>query len=157
MENHKLVLPSNLNQYGYLFGGDLLKWVDEYAWIAVTLEYPDCTFVTRAMDKVEFKRSVREGTILKFIVEKTKTGNTSVQYLVNVFRGNNLVMNNLIFNTKITFVRIDQNGQKAPLPKQKFLIKRSTGPIEARGANREKDGGRPVSSNVSAWSKSQKI
>jgi len=117
MENHKLVLPSNLNQYGYLFGGDLLKWVDEYAWIAATLEYPDCNFVTLGMDKVEFKKSVRQGTILKFIVKKTKAGNTSVQYLVHVYRGNNMAMNDLIFSTRVTFVRIDQNGLKAPLPK----------------------------------------
>jgi len=117
MENHKLVLPSNLNQYGYLFGGDLLKWVDEYAWIAATLEYPDCNFVTLGMDKVEFKKSVKKGTILKFIVEKTNIGNTSVQYLVHVYKGNNMAMNDLIFSTHVTFVRIDQNGLKTPLPK----------------------------------------
>ena len=116
MENHKLVLPSNLNQYGYLFGGDLLKWVDEYAWIAATLEYPDCNFVTLGMDKVEFKKSVKQGTILKFIVEKTHTGNTSVQYLVHVYRGNNQAMNDLIFSTRVSFVRIDDYGQKKTLP-----------------------------------------
>ena len=88
MENHKLVNPSNLNHYGYLFGGDLLKWVDEYAWIAVSLDYPDCKFVTVAFDNVEFKKSVKEGAILKFIIEKEKIGNTSVKYTVNVFRDN---------------------------------------------------------------------
>ena len=31
MENHKRVIPQHLNQYGYLFGGNLLQWVDEYA------------------------------------------------------------------------------------------------------------------------------
>jgi len=116
MENHKLVTPSNLNQYGYLFGGDLLKWVDEYAWIAATLEYPDRNFVTFCMDKVEFKKSVKEGTILKFIVEKNKVGITSVQYLVHVYRGNDMSKNDLIFPTHVTFVRIGNNGQKAPLP-----------------------------------------
>lgn len=116
MENHKLVMLTNLNQYGYLFGGDLLKWVDEYAWIAATLDYPDCNFVTLGMDKVEFKKSVREGSILQFIVEQTKKGNTSVQYLVHVYRGNNQAMNDLIFSTNVTFVRIDQHGKKEPLP-----------------------------------------
>jgi len=116
MENHKLVLPGNLNHYGYLFGGDLLKWVDEYAWIAASLEFPDCHFVTLCMDKVEFKKSVREGTILKFISEISKKGNTSVQYLVRVYRGNNMPMNELIFSTHVTFVRIDQDGQKILLP-----------------------------------------
>jgi len=116
MENHKLVLPSNLNQYGYLFGGDLLKWVDEYAWIAATMEYPGCNFVTLGMDEVEFKKSVREGTILKFIVEKTKKGNTSVHYNVRVYRGNRIEPDDVIFSTCVTLVRIDQNGRKTPLP-----------------------------------------
>lgn len=116
MENHKLVLPTNLNQYGYLFGGDLLKWVDEYAWIAATLEYPGCNFVTLGMDQVVFKKSVREGTILKFIIDKTKVGNTSVQYLVHVYRGSDAAENDLIFSTHVTFVRIDRNGHKLPLP-----------------------------------------
>ncbi|MFC1512866.1 acyl-CoA thioesterase [Thermodesulfobacteriota bacterium] len=116
MENHKLVLPGHLNQYGFLFGGDLLKWVDEYAWIAATLEYPDCNFVTIGMDRVEFKKTVREGTILKFIVEKMQSGKTSAQYLVHVYRGDHKAMNDLIFSTRVTFVRIDQDGQKIPLP-----------------------------------------
>ena len=119
MENHKLVLPSNLNQYGHLFGGDLLKWVDEYAWIAATLEYPECNFVTLGMDEVEFKKSVREGTILKFRVEKLKTGNTSVQYQVYVYRGNSTTSEDLIFSTCVTLVRIGQDGKKTPLPNLK--------------------------------------
>ena len=118
MENHKLVTPGNLNHYGFLFGGDLLKWVDEYAWIAATLEYPDCNFVTLGMDKVEFRKSVREGTILKFIIKRTKEGSTSVQYLVRVYRGNSMDINDLIFSTSVTYVRIDQNAQKLPLPKK---------------------------------------
>jgi len=69
------------------------------------------------MDKVEFKKSVRQGTILKFIVEKTHTGNTSVQYQVHVYRGNNMAINDLIFSTRVTFVRIDESGQKTSLPK----------------------------------------
>lgn len=116
MENHKLVLPSNLNQYGYLFGGDLLKWVDEYAWIAATLDYPDCNFVTMGMDKVEFRKSVTGGTILTFIVEQSGEGNSSVQYLVHVYRSNRGLKNDLMFSTTVTFVRIDQNGKKTPLP-----------------------------------------
>ena len=117
MENHKLVMPGNLNHYGYLFGGDLLKWVDEYAWIAATLDYPDCHFVTMGMDKVEFKKGVTKGTILTFIVERTKEGSSSVQYLAHVYRGNSGLKNDLIFSTTVTFVRIDPQGKKIPLPR----------------------------------------
>jgi acyl-CoA hydrolase len=119
MENHKLVLPENLNHYGYLFGGDLLKWVDEYAWIAASLDYPGCNFVTIGLDKVEFRKSVKEGTILKFIIEKTKEGNSSVQYFVRVFRGNGEgYKKDLIFSTHVTFVHLDEEGKKRTLPKK---------------------------------------
>jgi len=36
MESYKLVLPEHLNHYGYLFGGNMLKWVDEISWIAAS-------------------------------------------------------------------------------------------------------------------------
>lgn len=115
MENHKLVLPQHLNHYGFLFGGDLLKWVDEYAYVAATMEYPGCNFVTVAMDEVVFKKSVREGSILKFIVEKTKEGTTSVQYVVRVYHGNSRKETDLVFSTGVTLVRVDAHGRKIPL------------------------------------------
>ncbi|MDO9543442.1 MAG: acyl-CoA thioesterase [Kiritimatiellia bacterium] len=118
MKNHKLVLPENLNQYGFLFGGYLLKWVDEYAWISASLDYPGCNFVTIGMDTVEFRKTVKKGTILKFITKKTKEGNTSVQYSVNVYRGNiRGGKKELVFFTHVTVVRIDEEGNKIPLLK----------------------------------------
>jgi len=116
MENHKLVMPEHLNHFGYLFGGYLLNWVDEYAWISASLDYPGCNFVTIGLDTVEFRKTVKGGTILKFITEKIKEGNTSVQYSVNVYRGNiEGGKKDLIFSTNVTFVRIDEEGRKMPL------------------------------------------
>jgi len=118
MENHKLVMPEHLNHYGFLFGGYLLNWVDEYAWIAATMDYPGHNFVTIALDKVEFKKSIRKGTILKFIVDRTKQGNTSVQYRVNVFRKPSKTgEDDLAFSTCVTLVSIDEQGRKKTLPK----------------------------------------
>ena len=117
MENYKLVLPEHLNQYGHLFGGNMLQWVDEYAWIAASLDYPGCGFVTIGLDKVEFKQGVRKGAILRFVVEKSKAGNTSVQYLVNVYLASRKNQKESVFSTKVTLVRIDQDGNKIALPK----------------------------------------
>jgi acyl-CoA hydrolase len=111
MENHKLVMPENLNHFGFLFGGYMLKWVDEIAWIAATLEYPGYTFVTIGMDEVVFKTSVREGTILKFTTTKTRVGRTSVDFQVHVTDGINTAAD-LIFSTTVTMVRVDEKGQK---------------------------------------------
>lgn len=119
MENHKLVLPEHLNQYGYLFGGHLLQWVDECAWIAASLDYPGCKFVTIGLDKVEFRRSIKQGAILRILAERMKEGSTSVQYAARVF-GNNADTGGAqpLFSTNITFVRIDDHGKKTPLPKR---------------------------------------
>jgi acyl-CoA hydrolase len=119
MENHKLVLPEHLNQYGFLFGGYLLNWVDECSWIAARLDYPSSGFVTVAMDKVEFRKSVQKGTILKFHVDKTRSGVTSVTYSVRVTRDNiESGRQDLIFSTSVTLVCIDESGNKIPLPKR---------------------------------------
>jgi len=113
MENHKLVMPEHLNHFGYLFGGNLLKWVDEVAWIAASLEFPGCRFVTIALDKVEFRKSVREGSILRFEVNIAKQGKTSAGYLVNVYRSAlEKADEELIFSTHITFVCVDDSGNK---------------------------------------------
>lgn len=117
MENHKLVLPEHLNHYGYLFGGNLLKWVDETAWIAATLDHPGCKFVTIAMDRVVFHKSVQEGTILRFQIEPCRRGHTSVQYQVVVYAdAPDSGTEESIFTTKVSFVCLDEQGRKRPLP-----------------------------------------
>ena len=115
MEQHKLVLPEHLNHYGFLFGGYLLKWVDEVAWIAASLDYPDFRFVTVAMDRVEFRHSVHLGTILNFSTEKTRVGNTSVSYAVEVWQGADDAVRQSVFATTVAFVRIGPGGEKQPL------------------------------------------
>ena len=114
METHRLVLPEDLNQYGALFGGRLLAWVDEACWIAASLEHPECRFVTIAMNEVVFRHSVREGTILTIVSKKAKTGTTSVTYEVRVFKGKP-DDGDPIFTTLVTFVNLSETGDKSPL------------------------------------------
>jgi acyl-CoA hydrolase len=119
MENYKLVLPEHLNHYGFLFGGNLLKWVDETAWIAASQEFAGCNFVTIALDTVEFRKSVRQGSILRISATRGRVGNTSVQYAVTVLAGDiKAGTEETVFSTNITFVRIDAEGKKTTLPKK---------------------------------------
>jgi len=116
MENYKLVRPEHLNHYGYLFGGHLLKWVDEVAYIAASLDYPGCNFVTIGLDRVEFRKSVKQGALLRLEVDKSREGNTSVQYYVKVYRHDiKSGEDEPIFTTNITFVCIDNQGKKCGL------------------------------------------
>lgn len=111
MQSHRLVLPSDLNHYGFLFGGRLLAWVDEASWIAASLEFPHCQFVTIGMDRVEFRHGVRDGTILGIRCERTEKGRTSVTYRVEVSDGKDL-STQPIFSTNVTFVSVNDSGEK---------------------------------------------
>ena len=114
MKTHHLVMPGDLNQYGFLFGGKMLSWVDEACWIAASLDYPSSRFVTVGMDHVEFRHGVKEGVILEIDCQKSKQGKTSVCYEVQVSRGGEGAKS-LIFSTCVTFVNVDQNGVKLAL------------------------------------------
>lgn len=120
MENHKLVLPEHLNHFGFLFGGHMLAWVDEVAWIAASLQHPGAQLVTVGMDKVEFRRGVREGTILKFHVGQTRLGETSVTYGVEVTRARVTDTSDRepVFSTRVTFVSVDDAGEKVPIARR---------------------------------------
>lgn len=116
METYKLVLPEHLNHYGFLFGGNLLKWIDEVAYITVSIDYPGCNFVTVGMNRVEFKKSIRGGSILCFETKKSRIGTTSIEYTVHVFkRSIDTGERILVFSTMITFVCLDENGGKKRL------------------------------------------
>lgn len=114
METHRLVLPGDLNHYGSLFGGRLLSWVDEAAWIAASAEFPHCQFVTIGMDRVEFRHGVADGTILRIACTRTSKGRTSVTYevIVAVVR---IAPENAIFRTNVTFVSVDDQGAKTAI------------------------------------------
>ncbi len=117
METHRLVLPEDLNQYGYLFGGRLLGWVDEASWIAASLDFPECRFVTISLDQVVFRHSVREGSILAIRSRQSRLGKTSITYDVEVFRGraggeDASDSQEPIFTTQVSFVNLDEAGQK---------------------------------------------
>ncbi len=117
MESYAVVRPEHLNQYGHLFGGCLLKWVDEIAWIAASRDHPGCQFVTVGMDRVAFHRGVQLGAVLRFDATAQAHGRTSVTYAIRVFADDlNTGAEEAIFSTAITFVRLDDTGCKIPLP-----------------------------------------
>ncbi|PLY12722.1 MAG: acyl-CoA thioesterase [Sedimenticola sp.] len=122
MENYVHVRPEHLNHHGFLFGGVLLMWVDESAWMTASLDYPDCTMVTAGMDKIIFKHRVENGAILRFVIRPSKKGRKSIQYGVTVFSdepGN--TEEKEVFTTSVTFVRIDQSGKAINLPERSTL------------------------------------
>lgn len=116
MENFTAVRPEHLNVHGALFGGQMLAWADEYSWLAASRDFPNCRFVTIAINKAEFKEAVHCGAILRFDMQQKTKGTTSVTYNVEVYattfaKGTE----ERVFATEVTFVNIDENEQKAPI------------------------------------------
>ena len=112
----RLVMTSDLNHHGFLFGGTLLSWVDEASFIAASIDFPTGKFVTIGMDNVTFKHSIRNGAILVIRSTQQKVGNTSVTYLVEVLCGRGDVdAKDSYFTTRVTFVNVDENGDKKAL------------------------------------------
>lgn len=116
MENYAIVRSEHLNHYGFLFGGQTLSWVDEFAWIAASRQFPGKKFVTRAMDEIEFKTGVQNGSILRFDVKLIHKGASSVKYSVEVYaEPPNSDVEIHVFSNQITFVCVDDQGNKCKM------------------------------------------
>jgi acyl-CoA hydrolase len=113
MNHYKLILPEHLNHDGFLFGGNMLKWIDEFAYITASQDFPENRFVTVALDNVSFRHAVTGGEIIRFEVNRHHIGRTSAQYNVRVFgTRRHSCPDTILFETKITFVAVDRNGHK---------------------------------------------
>lgn len=125
MNNYTIVRSEHLNHYGFLFGGALLQWVDEFAWLVASRDFPGCPLVTIGMDKINFLQSVANGSILRFSILPLDQGTTSVRYAVAVYAdAPGATEESEVFSTTITFVHIDAEGNKQPLP--------DVGPLRSR-------------------------
>lgn len=111
MDHYKLVLPEHLNHYGFLFGGYLLHWLDEVAYITATVEFPGCEFVTVAMDNVAFKKKIQSGEVVKFSVTQEHIGTSSVKYMIQAFGETRAQSPDMVlFETTMSFVCVDKDG-----------------------------------------------
>lgn len=113
MDHYKFVISEHLNHYGTLYGGTLLKWIDEVGYITANVQYPKNRFVTISLDNVEFRHRIEVGAILRFSVEELRLGDSSLAYHVKVY---DAVLveetSKVLFETNITFVNIDVDGNK---------------------------------------------
>ncbi|MFP4384038.1 MAG: acyl-CoA thioesterase [Spirochaetia bacterium] len=123
MDNFTIVRPGHLNHHGFVFGGQMLRWVDEYAWLVAARDFAGYKLVTRAMDHVEFTTRIPCGSILRFHILPERQGTTSITYLVEVFADEPGGQEEKpVFSTRVTFVSVDDDGQKQTLPQKKILL-----------------------------------
>jgi len=78
-----IAMPKDTNPYGSIFGGVILSYIDQAAFVQARL-HARCRWVTLALDRVEFKQPVFVGDTLNFFARTVKTGRSSVTVEVDV-------------------------------------------------------------------------
>ena len=79
----RLVMPGMLNDQGILFGGNMLKWMDEAAYIAAK-RFVSMRLVTVSVEKVKFHRPLYQGDILELCCYVKRSGNVLLEVEVKV-------------------------------------------------------------------------
>lgn len=108
----KWVKPEDLNANSTLFGGALLRWVDEEAAIYAILQMGNHRAVTKMMSEINFISSAVQGDMIEMGLKATRFGRTSLTMRAEV---RNMITRNLILSIdKIVFVSLDAHGNPQP-------------------------------------------
>jgi acyl-CoA hydrolase len=107
----KWVKPEDLNPNGTLFGGSLLKWIDEEAAIYAIVQLGSQRVVTKLISEINFVSSARQGDIIELGITATEFGRTSLTMRCEV--RNKITRKSILTIDKIVFVNMGEDGAPA--------------------------------------------
>jgi acyl-CoA hydrolase len=107
----KWVKPEDLNPNGTLFGGSLLRWIDEEAAIYAICQLGNQRVVTKFMSEINFVSSARQGDIIELGMTATHFGRTSLTLRCEV--RNKITRKPILTIEKMVFVNLDETGAPA--------------------------------------------
>lgn len=116
------MMPKDTNRHGTIFGGVLLSYIDLAGAIAAQRELqlrggnPRASFVTVAINRVEFKRPVLVGDVVRFETSVVRIGRTSMTVHINVYAERGAETIN-VTEAEGTFVGVDlETPDRRPVP-----------------------------------------
>lgn len=108
----KWVKPEDLNANGTLFGGSLLRWIDEEAAIYAIIQLGNPRSVTKLISEINFRSSARQGDMIEMGLRAVEFGRTSLTMRAKV---RNIISGEVILTIeKIVFVSLDEDGNPVP-------------------------------------------
>ncbi|MBN1416149.1 MAG: acyl-CoA thioesterase [Bacteroidales bacterium] len=111
----KAVFPCMLNANNTLFGGEILKWMDEVAYITATRFTREHMF-TVYTDKIKFLKTIQPDTIVEIIGRIEKVRPVRIYVKVDVFAEEMYGLNReKVLEGTFTFVALDENQQPKEL------------------------------------------
>ncbi|HLT88610.1 MAG TPA: hotdog domain-containing protein [Sphingobacterium sp.] len=108
----KWIKPEDLNPNGSLFGGTLLRWIDEEAVIYAIVQLGNPKVVTKYISEINFVSSAQQGDIIEMGIEAVQFGRTSLTMRCEV--RNKITRKTILSIEKLVFVNLDEDGNPTP-------------------------------------------
>lgn len=109
-----LTMPRDTNQYGTIFGGVILSYIDQAGAIEAR-RHGAHRWVTASIDRVDFKAPVHLGDVVNFYAETMRHGTTSVTVSISVEAERYLTGDTVhVTQATITLVSVDPRGKPIP-------------------------------------------
>lgn len=115
---NELVLRSDTNHYGTIFGGKTLSMMDMTGALAA-MQYSNENVVTASFESIDFKRPIKEGDIVEVVAKVIYTSNTSLVVKIDVYKYDNSDFHaerQFTCGGYATFVAIDMQGRTRRIP-----------------------------------------
>jgi acyl-CoA hydrolase len=112
----RLMVPTDANFTGNVFGGALLEEIDRVAYV-VASRHAKANCVTASFDRVDFIAPVHVGEVVEFDAMLTYVGTSSMEIWVRT-RAEDLAGGgpNLVAEAYVTMVAVDPGGTPVPVP-----------------------------------------
>ena len=112
----EFVLPNDTNTLNNLMGGRMMHWMDIVSAISAQ-KHSNKTVVTASVDNVSFTKPIKLGNVVTLKAQVTRSFHTSMEVHIEVWSediplGEKELSNRAFF----TFVAIDKDGNKLPVP-----------------------------------------
>ena len=114
----KLIKPEDLNAGHTLFGGQLLKWIDEEAAIYAMCQLNNQRVTTKFMSEINFISPAKLGDVVQIGIETIKIGITSITFKCEARVKDSEKA--IIKIEKIVFVNLNKHGIPTPHKKEKL-------------------------------------
>ena len=108
----KWVRPEDLNANGTLFGGSLLKWIDEESAIYAIIQLGNPRVVTKFISEIDFEASAVQGDIIELGILATEFGRTSMTMRAVV--RNMITRRRILSIERIVYVSLGPDAKPAP-------------------------------------------
>lgn len=114
-EQTYLLMHRHINGYGRLFGGQLLRWIDEIAGI-VGKRHAESEITTASIDNLNFKAGAFLNDTLVLIGRMTYVGKSSMEVRVDTYVESLDGIRRMINRAYVVVVAIDDAGRPKEIP-----------------------------------------